>query len=155
MRTESEMYTLGPEEDTVGMAFGGVTTHIDFCQVYPGTTADQALEQRMRRWKGRSLIDYAFHVNFMGATPIDAFDQVPELIQAGFASYKVFTCNVLPPKPPRRSYKMDFGRIGLLMEKVAANNGIVVVHGEDDDPRPVQLRALHAGRSHERARTST
>ena len=39
MRTESEMYTLGPEEDTVGMAFGGVTTHIDFCQVYPGTTA--------------------------------------------------------------------------------------------------------------------
>src|ERR1700680_1849561 len=35
MRTESEMYTLGPEEDTVGMAFGGVTTHIDFCQIYP------------------------------------------------------------------------------------------------------------------------
>jgi hypothetical protein len=42
MRTESEMYTLGPEEDTVGMAFGGVTTHIDFCQIYPGTTAEQA-----------------------------------------------------------------------------------------------------------------
>jgi dihydropyrimidinase len=133
MRTESEMYTLGPEEDTVGMAFGGVTTHIDFCQVYPGTTAQQALEQRMGRWRGQSLIDYAFHVNFMGATPIDAFDQVPELIQAGFASFKVFTCNVLPPVPPRRSYRMDFGRIGLLMDKVAASNGIVVVHGEDDD----------------------
>jgi dihydropyrimidinase len=133
MRTESEMYTLGPEEDTVGMAFGGVTTHIDFCQVYPGTTAQQALEQRMGRWQGQSLIDYAFHVNFMGGTPIDAFDQVPELIQAGFASFKVFTCNVLPPVPPRRSYRMDFGRIGLLMDKVAASNGIVVVHGEDDD----------------------
>jgi dihydropyrimidinase len=133
MRTESEMYTLGPEEDTVGMAFGGVTTHIDFCQVYPGTTAQQALEQRMGRWQGQSLIDYAFHVNFMGGTPIDAFDQVPELIQAGFASFKIFTCNVLPPVPPRRSYRMDFGRIGLLMDKVAASNGIVVVHGEDDD----------------------
>jgi dihydropyrimidinase len=133
MRTESEMYTLGPEEDTVGMAFGGVTTHIDFCQVYPGTTAEQALEQRMGRWKGQSLIDYTFHINFVGGTPIEAFDQVPELIQAGFASFKVFTCNVLPPKPPRRSYKMDFGRIGLLMEKVAAAGGIMVVHGEDDD----------------------
>jgi dihydropyrimidinase len=133
MRTESEMYTLGPEEDTVGMAFGGVTTHIDFCQVYPGTTAQAALEQRMGRWKGQSLIDYAFHLNFMGATPIDAFEQVPELIQAGFASFKVFTCNVLPPVPPRRSYRMDFGRIGHLMQKVAAAGGIMVVHGEDDD----------------------
>src|SRR5215471_8869220 len=133
MRTEAEMYTLGPEEDTVGMAFGGVTTHIDFCQVYPGTTAQAALDQRMGRWKGQSLIDYAFHLNFMGGTPIQAFDQVPELVQAGFASFKVFTCNVLPPRPPRRSYKMDFGRIGLLMEKVAANGGIMVVHGEDDD----------------------
>jgi dihydropyrimidinase len=133
MRTEAEMYTLGPEEDTVGMAFGGTTTHLDFCQIYPGTTAQQALEQRMNRWKGQSVIDYAFHVNFMGGTPIQAFDQVPELIEAGFASYKVFTCNVLPPVPPRRSYRMDFGRIGLLMEKVAAAGGIMVVHGEDDD----------------------
>src|SRR5438132_13526692 len=45
MRTESEMYTLGPEEDTVGMAFGGVTTHIDFAQIYPCTTAEQAIQQ--------------------------------------------------------------------------------------------------------------
>src|SRR6185436_2743485 len=102
MRTESEMYTLGPEEDTVGMAFGGVTTHLDFCQVYPGTTAEQALQQRTQRWAGQSLIDYSFHINFMGATPIGAFEQVAELIQAGFPSFKVFTCNVLPPKPPRR-----------------------------------------------------
>jgi len=133
MRTESEMYTLGPEEDTVGMAFGGVTTHIDFAQVYPGMTADQGIQQRMDRWQGKSLVDYAFHVNFMGATPIAAFEQIPELIQAGFPSFKVFTCNVLPPRPPRRSYKMDFGRIGRLMDKVAGDGGIVVVHGEDDD----------------------
>lgn len=133
MRTESEMYTLGPEEDTVGMAFGGVTTHLDFCQVYPGSTAQQALDQRMARWNGQSVIDYAFHLNFMGATPIEAFDQVPELVESGFASFKVFTCNVLPPRPPRRSYRMDFGRIGHLMEKVAASGGIMVVHAEDDD----------------------
>jgi dihydropyrimidinase len=149
MRTESEMYTLGPEEDTVGMAFGGVTTHLDFCQVYPGTTADQALEQRMARWKGQSLIDYAFHVNFMGGTPIDAFNQVPELVQAGFASFKVFTCNVLPPVPPRRSYRMDFGRIELLMEKVAGGGGIMVVHGEDDDILQFNYeRFYHEGRTH-------
>jgi dihydropyrimidinase len=133
MRTESETYTLGPKEDTIGMAFGGVTTHIDFCQVSPGVSGERALEDRMSRWKGKSLVDYTFHINFLGATPIAAFDQVPEMIQAGFPSFKVFTCNVLPPKPPRRSYRMDFGRIGHLMEKVAAHDGIVVVHAEDDD----------------------
>jgi dihydropyrimidinase len=134
MRTESEMYTLGPEEDTVGMAFGGVTTHIDFCQVPPESTAEDALQKRLARWKGKSLIDYSFHVNFIGATtPIGAFEQVPELVQAGFPSFKVFTCNVLPPRPPRRNYKLDFGRIGRLMERVAAANGIMVVHAEDDD----------------------
>jgi dihydropyrimidinase len=133
MRPEAEMYTLGPEQDTVGMAYGGVTTHIDFCQVHPGATAQEALERRINRWKGKSLIDYAFHINFLGATPIPAFDQVAEIVQAGFPSFKVFTCNVLPPRPPRPAYRMDFGRIGLLMEKVAANNGIMVVHGEDDD----------------------
>ncbi len=133
MRTESEMYTLGPDEDTIGMAFGGTTTHIDFCQIYPGTEARDALEQRSGRWKGNSVIDYSFHINFMGAPPINAFEQVPELIQAGFPSFKVFTCNILPPKPSRRSYKMGFGRIGHLMEKVAASGGLMVVHAEDDD----------------------
>ena len=39
----------------------------------------------MDRWQGKSLIDYAFHVNFMGATPIGALDQIPELIQAGLS----------------------------------------------------------------------
>ena len=27
---------LGPEEDTRGMAFGGTTTHLDFCFIEPG-----------------------------------------------------------------------------------------------------------------------
>ena len=144
MRTESEMYTLGPEEDTVGMAFGGVTTHIDFCQIPPGTTAEQGIQRRLERWKGQSLTDYAFHVNFLGAVPIPAFEQIPELIQAGFPSFKVFTCNVLPPVPPRRSYKMDFGRIGRLMEKVAAAGGIVVVHAEDDDLVQFNYEAFNA-----------
>ena len=43
--------TLGPEDDTRGMAHGGTTTHIDFCYVRPGTTIPQALESRATRWK--------------------------------------------------------------------------------------------------------
>src|SRR5438034_10331192 len=44
--------TLGPEEDTRGMLFGGTTTHIDFAFVRPGGDIRSAIEQRSARWKG-------------------------------------------------------------------------------------------------------
>src|SRR5207248_5076898 len=46
---------------------------------------------------------------------------------------KVFTTNILPPHPRRAGNRIDFGRIHLAMEKVAAHGGIMVVHGEDED----------------------
>ena len=48
--------TLGPEDDTRGMAFGGTTTHIDFAYVRPGDDNSRPpIEQRAARWKGNSL----------------------------------------------------------------------------------------------------
>ncbi|MDP2703131.1 MAG: dihydropyrimidinase, partial [Candidatus Rokubacteria bacterium] len=47
---ESPSITLGPEEDTRGMACGGTTTHIDFCYVRPGSDIQPVLEQRAARW---------------------------------------------------------------------------------------------------------
>jgi dihydropyrimidinase len=61
------------------------------------------------------------------------FEQMPEAIQAGHPSFKVFTTNVLPPHPKRAGNRLDFGRIGLAMEKTAQHGGIMVVHGEDED----------------------
>src|SRR5216683_6236494 len=74
MRTESEMYTLGPEDDTVGMAFGGVTTHIDFCWVHPATDVQTALQRRMERWKGKAWVDYSFHIALGGRLPLKTFE---------------------------------------------------------------------------------
>jgi len=130
---ESPSITLGPEEDTRGMACGGTTTHIDFCYVRPGGEIMPVLEQRAERWKGQSHVDYAFHITLAGALPLRVFDQIPEAIQQGHPSFKVFTTNVLPPHPKRAGNRLDFGRIGLAMEKVAQHGGIMVVHGEDED----------------------
>ncbi|HYB41573.1 MAG TPA: amidohydrolase family protein [Candidatus Methylomirabilis sp.] len=126
--------TLGPEEDTRGMACGGTTTHIDFAYVRP-TSGDIAavVEERASRWKGNSHVDYAFHITLAGALPLRVFEQIPEAIQQGFPSFKVFTTNVLPPHPKRAGNRIDFGRIHFAMEKVAAHGGIMVVHGEDED----------------------
>jgi dihydropyrimidinase len=125
--------TLGPEDDTRGMAFGGTTTHIDFCYVRPGTEIPQAIEQRAARWKGNSHVDYAFHITLCGALDLPVFDAIPEAIQQGYPTFKVFTTNVLPPHPKRQGNRLDFGRIGFAMETVAAAGGLMVVHGEDED----------------------
>src|SRR2546422_586229 len=133
MQPEENLHTLGPEEDTRGMVFGGTTTHVDFCFVRPGTDVQQVIESRAARWKGNSYADYSFHVALQGQLPLKVFDQIPEAIQAGFPSFKVFTVDVLPPHPKRHPYRLDFGRIQLAMEKVAPNGGLMVVHAEDHD----------------------
>src|SRR5437868_601962 len=54
MHPEGRLFTLGPEEDTYGMAFGGVTTHLDFVFVHPNTDIPTALARRLERWKDKS-----------------------------------------------------------------------------------------------------
>ena len=133
MHPDEDHHTLGPEDDTRGMVFGGTTTHVDFCFVRPGLSVQQAIEQRVARWKGNSYADYSFHVALQGQLPIPVFDQLQDAIAEGFPSFKVFTVNVLPPHPKRHPYRLDYGRIQLAMDKVAKHGGIMVVHAEDDD----------------------
>jgi dihydropyrimidinase len=78
-------------------------------------------------------VDYAFHIALCGPLPLRIFEQIPEAIQQGFPSLKVFTTNVLPPHPKRAGNRLDFGRIQLAMEKAAAHGGIMAVHAEDED----------------------
>ncbi len=133
MHPDDDLHTLGPEEDTRGMVFGGTTTHVDFCFVRPGVDIQKAIEQRAARWKGNSYADYSFHVALQGQLPITLFDQIQEAIAEGFPSFKVFTVDVLPPHPKRHPYRLDFGRIQLAMQKVAKHGGIMAVHAEDHD----------------------
>jgi dihydropyrimidinase len=133
MHPEGREFTLGPEEDTLGMAFGGTTTHIDFCFVHPRTDIPTALARRQERWRNQSYVDYSFHIALGGALPLRTFDQMADAIKEGFPSFKVFTNDVLPPHPKRQPFRLDFGRIQYAMERAARHGGIMVVHAEDDD----------------------
>ena len=82
-RPDDPGLTLGPEEDTRGMACGGTTTHIDFAFVRPGSSIAETLEQRAARWAGRSHVDYSFHVTLCGALPFAVFAEMREAIEAG------------------------------------------------------------------------
>jgi dihydropyrimidinase len=125
--------TMGPEDDTRGMVYGGTTTHIDFAYVRPGADIATTVEQRSARWKANSYTDYAFHVALAGALPLRVFEQIPEAVQQGYASFKAFTTNILPPHPRRSGNRLDFGRIQHAMERLARAGGILAVHGEDED----------------------
>src|SRR5215471_16804231 len=70
--------TLGPEDDTRGMAFGGTTTHIDFAFVRPGMELPEAIEARTQRWKDQSFTDYTFHVALCGPLDLKVFEQIPD-----------------------------------------------------------------------------
>src|SRR5579872_759750 len=106
MHPEGRLFTLGPEEDTIGMAFGGVTTHIDFCFVHPATDIPTALVRRAERWKGKSCVDYSFHLALGGALPPRIFDQIGDAIAEGFPSFKVFTAEILPAHPKRLPFML-------------------------------------------------
>jgi len=133
MHPDDDLHTLGPEDDSRGMAFGGTTTHVDFAFVRPGDDLPSVVERRAARWKGNSYTDYTFHITLAGPLPLKTFDAIPEAIQQGFPSFKVFTTDVLPPHPKRPSNRLDFGRLQYAMEKVAPRGGIMVVHAEDHD----------------------
>ncbi|HEV3112249.1 MAG TPA: amidohydrolase family protein [Candidatus Binataceae bacterium] len=148
MQPGQRLMTLGPELDTIGMAFGGTTTHLDFCFVNPALDIPGALARRTEQWKGRSLIDYSFHVTLTGALPLATFDQLGDAIAAGFPTFKVFTTDLLPPHPNRRgSMRLDHGRIHWAMQKLAKHGGLMTVHAEDDDLVQFNYeRFLHEGR---------
>ena len=133
MHPTGREFTLGPEEDTVGMAFGGTTTHIDFCFVHPKTDIPSALEQRRKRWSASRTSTTAFHLALGGALPLKIFDQMRDAVAEGFPSFKVFTNETLPPHPQRLPFKLDFGRMQLAMEKIAHGGGLMTVHAEDHD----------------------
>src|SRR5262245_65776808 len=64
--------------------------------------------------------------------PLEVIDQVPELIQGGFTSVKVWTTNATTRRPRQM---MDFGHVAAVMERVAAagRGPAVRAHGRDGE----------------------
>ncbi|MBK5281616.1 MAG: amidohydrolase family protein [Nitrospiraceae bacterium] len=138
---ELEYYSLGPEEDSIGMVHGGVTTHLDFSFVVAGEDPGVILRQREDRWKGNSYTDYSFHIGLLGEQPLPVFDRAHEFIEEGYPSFKAFTVDT------RKGFRLDYGRLANLMQVTAKHGGIVSVHAEDDDTvRYNYERAFRDGR---------
>ena len=90
--------SAGPEQVSRAALFGGTTTLLDFAAWESGESLQQTIQRRDGDWAGQCYTDYAFHVVLTGGPPPDVLAQIPETIQAGFPSFKMFTTDITPSR---------------------------------------------------------
>src|SRR5207253_6808987 len=90
----------------------------------------QTIELRDADWSGQCHCDYAYHILLHGEVPLEVVEQLPEAIQAGFPSVKMYTTDV---RPQRTGWKMSFGDIWEVLQVLARHDGIACIHAEDND----------------------
>ena len=123
----------GAEPVSKAAIYGGTTTVLDFANQVPGHDLHHALGEAAERWRGNAYTDYSYHPIFTNGAGTDAIGQIPELIQAGYASFKIFTTSIRPPGPGMQDNKTDFGRLAAIMDQIAPHGGMLLIHSEDDD----------------------
>ena len=138
--------SAGPAHVSKAALLGGTTTFIDFAVWQHGMTLQQAVEQRDAEWRGQCASDYTFHVMLHGGAPPEALEQLPELIQAGFPSIKMFTTDITPS---RRGRKVPHGEIWEVLKVLAKHGGIAAIHAEDDElVQHMYAKLEREGRTH-------
>src|SRR5437764_13231106 len=115
---------------------------IAFANWLPRIALPRSIEDKDRLYHGHCYADYTFHSVLVGMgtegstperalpLPLEVIDQVPELIQGGFTTVKVWTTNATTTRPRQM---MDFGHVAAVMERVTAAGGVVGVDGGDAD----------------------
>ena len=128
-----DVMTQPPEAASRAAAFGGVTTFVDFSGELPITPDQQVsnqpimrqVESRKNVFTGHSYTDFAFHHILAGAVPPGTIGEIGEAIQAGVASFKIFTTF--------HPIRVPFGELWAIFQEVSKNRGIMAVHAEEDE----------------------
>ncbi len=111
--------------------FGGTTTMLDFGIWQAGETLRETLEKRDADcWRGECHCDYGFHVLLNGKIPPAILAEIPEVIQAGYPSMKIFMTEV---RPERSNWKLHLGDIWEVLQVLGKHDGIACIHAEDND----------------------
>ena len=109
---------------------GGTTMMIDFARTNDGATIAEAIARRDAGWAGACHIDYAFHLMVEGDLQPAPLTEHGAAIRAGHPTVKIFTTDITPN---RKGRMVDFGDIWEVFQVIAANQGLGVIHAEDND----------------------
>ena len=113
------------ESGTRSAACGGTTTVIPFAAQQKGQSLRAAVDDYHRRAEGRAYVDYAFHLIVSDPTEQVLTHELPELIRAGFTSFKVYMTY--------DDLKLDDGQILDVLALARAHGAMAMIHAENAD----------------------
>src|SRR5271168_1649108 len=125
-----DLLSAPPEQVSRAALHGGTTTLLDFAPCPPDQPLQQSIELRKREWAGACYCDYGFHLLLHGKLSQGVLDPLPEAIQDGHASVKMFTTDI---RPNRQGRMVQFGDIWEVLKILGAAGGLAAIHAEDND----------------------
>jgi len=110
----------------VAAAFGGTTTHVDFCIQGKGQTYAEALDIWHAKREGKAVIDNGFHiiVTDIESGTLEELASLPE--EYGVTSYKLFMAY-------NDSLRASDETLFKVMQVAAETGALVMVHAENGD----------------------
>jgi len=128
--SNEEVLSAPPEEVSRAALHGGTTTLLDFALCLPEVPLQSSIEARQREWAGACYCDYGFHLMLRGKQNPQIFAALPEAVQAGHASVKIFTTDI---RPVNQGRMVKFGDIWETLKVLAKAGGLAAIHAEDND----------------------
>src|SRR5919197_6224449 len=127
------------ESGHTSAAFGGTTTHVDFCLQGKGQPFFEALETWHEKANGKALIDYGFHLAVTDLAAGGTLDDLARVPDEGVTSYKLFMAY-------KGAIMVDDETLFRVMQVAADTGALVMVHAEHGDAIDVLVReALERG----------
>ena len=127
------------ESGQTSAAFGGTTTHVDFCIQPQGSTFAEALEMWHGKANGKTLIDYGFHIAVTDLENGGTLEELASLPDQGVTSYKLFMAY-------KGALMVDDSTLFAAMEVAAQSGALVMVHAENGDAIDILVaQALERG----------
>jgi dihydropyrimidinase len=128
------------ESGHVAAAFGGTTTHVDFCIQSKGQSFGEALDAWHAKREGKAIIDNGFHIavtDLREAGRLEELGRLPD--EHGVTSYKLFMAY-------KDSLMVDDETLFRTMQVAAETGALVMVHAENGDAIEVLMaQAIAAG----------
>jgi len=128
------------ESGQTAAAFGGTTTHVDFCIQGKGQTFAEALDIWHRKREGKAVIDNGFHIavtDLREGGTLEELARLPD--EHGVTSYKLFMAY-------KDSLMVDDETLFRTMQVAAETGALVMVHAENGDAIEVLMaEAIAAG----------
>jgi len=128
------------ESGQTAAAFGGTTTHVDFCIQGKGQTFAEALEAWHAKREGKAVIDNGFHIavtDLREGGTLEELARLPE--EHDVTSYKLFMAY-------KDSLMVDDETLFKTMQVAAETGALVMVHAENGDAIEVLMaEAIAAG----------